>query len=119
LPGERSNDESEDGLLLRAADMIGQLGDPRYLKKINALYHEFEEVGLNEKLGYKCPADLIDLYSQFYWTNVSPHIQVAMRYLKVTSSGREWITNLYGNVFRAEHEPRAVVSPASIPNPIW
>jgi hypothetical protein len=22
----------------------------------------------------------------------------------VTSSGRQWIANLYGNVFRAEHE---------------
>ena len=48
------------------------------------------------------PADLISLYSQFYWNSVSPHVQTAIRYLNVTSSGRQWIANLYSNVFRAE-----------------
>src|SRR6201987_1685280 len=33
--------------LLRAADLIGQLGDPHYLRKTNALFYEFEEIGLN------------------------------------------------------------------------
>ena len=45
-----------------------------------------------------------DLYPKFYWDSVSPHIQTAIRYLNVTSSGRQWIANLYGNVFRAERE---------------
>ena len=39
--------DSEEGLLMRAADLIGQLGDPHYLRKANALYQEFEEIGLN------------------------------------------------------------------------
>ena len=33
-----------------------------YLRKANALYYEFEEVGMNKQLGYTSPADLIDLY---------------------------------------------------------
>src|SRR5438552_3466436 len=101
-----SNDEliEEEGLLLRAADLIGQLGDPNYLKKANALFHEFEEIGLNKTLGYETPADIIYKFPQFYWTNVAPQIQLAIRYLNVTSSGRQWIANLYGNVFRAERE---------------
>ena len=41
--------------LLRAADLIGQLGDPHYLKKTKALFHEFEEIGLNRQLGYEFP----------------------------------------------------------------
>ena len=45
----------EDAALLRAADLIGQLGDPHYLRKANALYHEFEEIGLNGQLGYGSP----------------------------------------------------------------
>ena len=98
------NEMEEEGSLLRAADMIGQLGDPRYLRKANALYHEFEEIGMNKQFGYATPADLIDLYSQFYWNSVSPHVQTAIRYLNVTSSGRQWISNLYGNVFRAERD---------------
>jgi hypothetical protein len=99
-PAESAADE--EGMLLRAADLIGQLGDPHYLRKANALYYEFEEAGMNKQLGYATPADLISLYSQFYWNSVSPHVQTAIRYLNVTSSGRQWIANLYSNVFRAE-----------------
>jgi hypothetical protein len=94
----------EEGLLLRAADLIGQLGDPNYMRKANALFYEFEEIGLNEKLGYKTPADVVYKYPQFYWKNVAPQIQTAIRYLNVTSSGRQWVANLYSNVFRAERE---------------
>jgi hypothetical protein len=97
-------DASEDGILVRAADLIGQLGDPQYLRKANALYYEFEEVGMNKQLGYSSPADLIDLYPQFYWGNVSKEIDSAIRYLNVTSNGRQWIANLYSNVFCAERE---------------
>lgn len=96
--------DNEEGLLMRAADLIGQLGDPHYLRKANALYHEFEEVGMNRQLGYTSPADLTDQYPQFYWNSISAHIQTAIRYLNVTSSGRQWVANVYSNVFRAERE---------------
>jgi len=95
---------NEEGLLVRAADLIGQLGDPHYLRKANALYYEFEEVGMNRQLGYTSPADLTDQYPQFYWHGVSAHIQTAIRYLNVTSRGRQWIAGLYSNVLSAERE---------------
>ena len=105
FPAASETDQNnEEGLLLRAADLIGQLGDPHYLRKANALYYEFEEVGMNKQLGYNSPADLVGLYPQFYWNSVSPHIQTAIRYLNVTSSGRQWIANLYSNVFRADSD---------------
>ena len=91
-------------MLVRAADLIGQLGDPHYLRKANALYYEFEEVGMNKQLGYDSPADLTDHYPKFYWSSISPFIQSAIRYLNVTSSGRQWIANLYSNVLSAERE---------------
>jgi hypothetical protein len=96
--------DDEEGALVRAADLIGQLGDPHYLRKANALYYEFEEVGMNRQLGYTTPADLTERYPQFYWKSVSSHIQTAIRYLNVTSSGRQWISGLYSNVFRAERD---------------
>jgi hypothetical protein len=96
----------EEGSLLRAADLVGQLGDPHHLRKVNALYYEFEEVGLNKQLGYESPSDLVDKYPQLYWKRISPYIQTAIRYLNVTSSGRQWIAGLYSNVFRAERELR-------------
>jgi hypothetical protein len=94
----------EEVALLRAADLIGQLGDPNYIRKANALYHEFEEAGLNRQLGYDSAADLVDRYPQFYWNSIAPFIQTAIGYLHVTSSGRQWIANLYSNIFRAERD---------------
>jgi hypothetical protein len=67
-------DVDEEAGLLRAADLIGQLGDPHYLRKANALYYEFEEIGLNKQFGYASPADLVEKYPSFYWGKVSPYI---------------------------------------------
>jgi hypothetical protein len=103
-PVEADDQAKEDGMLLRAADLIGQLGDPHHLRKANALYYEFEEVGMNRQLGYASPADLTDSYPQFFWSSISPHIQTAIQYLNVTSRGRQWIAGLYSNVFCAERD---------------
>ena len=105
FPTHDSVDHSEEGMLVHAANLIGQLGDPHYLRKANALYYEFEEIGTNKQLGYASPADLTERYPQFYWNRVSAQIETAIRYLNITSSGRQWIANLYSNVFRAEREP--------------
>ncbi len=90
--------------LTRAADLIGQLSDPRYLKKIPALFYEFEETGANKILGYKSPEDLRKNYPIFYWNGVFNYIQPALRYLELTILGKQVIANLYANVFRVEHE---------------
>jgi hypothetical protein len=82
--------------------VIGNLGDPNYLQKTNALYYEFEEVGVNKQFGYSSPADLTDLYPRLYFDTISVHLQSAIRYLNVTTRGRQWINSLYSNVFRAE-----------------
>jgi hypothetical protein len=103
-PSPADDLNEEEGLLLRAADLIGQLGDPNYLKKANALFYEFEEIGLNKVRGYEAPADIIEKYPQFYWSIVAPQVRTAIRYLNVTSSGRQWIASLYANVFRAERD---------------
>lgn len=90
--------------LVRAADLIGQLSDPRYLQKIPALFYEFEETGVNKSLGYSNPGDLRKNYPNFYWKGVYPYIQPALRYLETTQEGKQIIANLYANVFRVEHE---------------
>ena len=104
FPSREGQEFDEEASIVRAADFIGQLGDPNYIRKANALYHEFEEVGMNRQLGYESPADIVDRYPQFYWNIVAPHIQTEIRHLNMTSSGRQWIASLYANVFRAERE---------------
>jgi hypothetical protein len=102
FPPSANDSDNEEGMLVRVADLIGQLGDPHYLRKANALYYEFEEVGMNKQLGYHSPADLTDQYPKFFWTSISPFIQNAIPYLNVTSRGRQWIANLYSNILSAE-----------------
>jgi hypothetical protein len=105
FPIQAADDKGDDECkLVRAASIIGQLGDPRYLQKVHALYHEFAEVGINAKYGYTSAADLIDQYPQFYFNSLSSHLHTAIRCLNVTTQGRQWIASLYSNVFRAERE---------------
>ena len=89
--------------LVRAADLIGQLSDPRYFLKAPALYYEFEEIGYNQKLGYKEPGDLRKHYPKLYWNLVFPYVQDAMNYLELTQEGKQVLANLYANIFVVKH----------------
>ena len=100
---ERYKDMKGYAGLVRAADLIGQLADPNYLRKTPALFYEFEEIGTNEKLGYERPGDLRNKYARFFWNMVNPYIQDALYYLRVTQEGKQWIANLHSNVFATEH----------------
>ena len=101
--GEMYKDTKGLGGLVRAADFIGQLGDPDYLRKIPALYYEFQELGINLALGYKSPDDMRTNYASFYWNSVSPYIQDAIQYLRLTEDGKQWIANMHSHVFDSEH----------------
>ncbi|OLP18754.1 metal-dependent phosphohydrolase [Leptolyngbya sp. 'hensonii'] len=90
--------------LVRASDLIGQLGDPRYLQKITALFYEFEETATNKVLGYKNPGDLRDNYPKFYWNVVYRYIKEGLNCLSLTQDGKQIIAHLYANVFIVEHE---------------
>jgi len=92
--------------LVRAGDLIGQLGDPFYPRKLNALYYEFVEIGIHEKLGYSSPADMVDHYPQFYWSKVERYIGDALRYLGMTVEGKQWAATLYSHIFAIEHNRR-------------
>jgi hypothetical protein len=91
----------EEPLLVRAADFIGQLGDPSYLRKANALFCEFRETGMDRRLNYQSAADLTEQYPDFFWRTVSPKLDLALRYLNVTAEGRTWIAHLHSNLFAA------------------
>ena len=102
-PGEMYNETKSFGGLVRAADFIGQLGDPDYLRKTPALFYEFHELGITEKLGYKSPNDMRKNYASFYWNSVDDYIQDALVYLRLTESGKQWIANMHSHVFDSEH----------------
>jgi len=90
--------------LVRAADLIGQMADINYPRKIGVLYTEFVETGTAKILGYESAADLKDGYPGFFWQQVSPLIDHAILYLRETQEGKQWVANLYANVFSEEHK---------------
>ncbi|CAK0774339.1 conserved hypothetical protein [Gammaproteobacteria bacterium] len=94
--------------LVRAADLIGQMGDMDYLRKCAALYREFEETGAARILNYTSPDDLRRSYPKFFWATVHPLINDALRYLQVTQEGRQLLNNLFANVFIEEHQYQGV-----------
>jgi hypothetical protein len=105
VPDEADHQDTRDYPgLVRAADLIGQLADPGHLRKLPALFYEFEETGTNERLGFKNAHDVREDYPNFFWRQVSPYIQDARRHLQVSQEGRQWLANLHAHVFTTEHE---------------
>jgi len=99
--------------LVRAADLIGQLGDPNYLRKLPGLYFEFQETGSLERSGYKSPGHMRRSFAPFYWNVVRPYINEAVRYLRVTHEGKEWLVHLHSHVFEIEHPMIDVITARS------
>ena len=89
--------------LTRAADLIGQLGDPEYLRKIPALFYEFQELGQNQEMGYNSPGELRKGFAQFFWSVVRNYVEDAISLLQLTQEGKEWISRLHSQVFECEH----------------
>jgi hypothetical protein len=90
--------------LVRAADLIGQLGDPDHMRRLPGLFYEFVETGTADKLGYGSAADLAEDYPTFFWNVVKPYLQDALKYLQLTQEGKQWIANLHSHVFAVEHD---------------
>ncbi len=108
VPSEDDAQEETDFPgLIRAADLIGQLADPQYFRKIAALFAEFKETGQAAKMGYTTAADLRAGYPKFFWEVVNPFIAEGLRFLRRTQEGQTWVANLYANVFTEEHEAPA------------
>ena len=105
VPDDETNRVTDDFPgLVRAADFVGQLGDINHLRHLSALFVEFQEIGTAERMGYANAAELRRDYPSFYWKTVQPYLEPAMRYLRVTQEGKEWLARLYANVFTEEHK---------------
>ena len=87
---------------VRAADLVGQLGDPHYLRKTNALFHEFAETGLNEQLGFSTPADLVGALPGILLGPGRKPDRAGGPPPQCNYGGRRWIAHLHANVFGAE-----------------
>lgn len=88
--------------LVRAADLIGQMGDPLYPKKLSRLYSEFLETGEAQRLGYHNSAELREGFPEFFYEQVYPYITEGLRFLRKTQEGQQWIANLFHHVYELQ-----------------
>ena len=99
IPDTPEHQKSDDMPgLVRAADLIGQFSDPRYIKKLNALFQEFEEQGTNKRIGYHNLQDMCEGYPEFFENQIEPFIQEGVRLLEKTDTGKEIVASMYKNL---------------------
>lgn len=92
---------SEPGLV-RAADLIGQIADPRYPQKLTHLYAEMCETGVASDMGFRSAHDLVLSFPTFFQTHVTPVIGPASDHLARTPEGAKWLHRLQCVVKEAE-----------------
>ena len=91
--------------LLRAAHIIGAIGDPNFMLKIKPLMVELEESGTTADLGFSSVAAFIGQYPEMFWNMLHPRIADGMAMLRYTGNGRIWLANLHRHVLLEERKP--------------
>jgi hypothetical protein len=97
---DHAETDTEAGLL-RAADLIGPRSNVS--TQDQCAFLRVRRDGVNGKLGYSSPADLAQRYPVSFGPRVEPYIRDARRYLEQTVEGRQWLAQLYSNVFAMQH----------------
>jgi hypothetical protein len=103
------------GALVRAADLIGQMGDPNYPMKQARLFSEFHETGEARRLGYDNAAELRADFPAFFYRQVHPYLPAALDYLHSTPEGEHWIANLIRHLHGGSMETDRGLSQTAIP----
>jgi len=89
--------------LVRAADLIGQMASPNYIKKMWHLYQEFKETGSLEKQPFDNVYDMRKFYPDFYNKVAQPLVQDAIDLLEMTMEGRTIVASLYYNLYHTSN----------------
>ncbi len=105
FPVSRSAQEQPVGIipaLVRAADLLGQMADPQYLKKLPRLYAEFVETGEAERQNFANPGELRARFPEFFESQVRPFVSEGLRSLGRIQDGQQWLANLYHHLHTSE-----------------
>jgi len=91
--------------LLRAAHLIGACGAPNLMIRMTALVLEYKEAGLLTQLNCNNAADFRRLYPDtIYRGMILPVIGPALRYLRETQEGQQWVANMHAHLLAEKHD---------------
>lgn len=88
--------------LVRAADLIGQMASPLYIKKMWHLYQEFVETGALANLPFDTVYGMRKYYPDFFKNVIKPLIEDAADLLQLTMEGRTILASLSYNLYHTE-----------------
>ena len=88
--------------MVRAADLIGQLADPNYLRKLPALYEEFLECGTADVMGLKNYHGLLEQFPNFISKMIQPLVGEGFDALAAAPDGQRWINSLNESIAYCE-----------------
>jgi hypothetical protein len=107
-PRDRNHETDSWPGLLRAAQFIGTVADPNFLRKLKPLFLELEESGVAAERGFKHPADLRAGYTELFWTHIHDMTRDGVDLLRYTNSGRQWLANMYAQLLSEERQTPAL-----------
>lgn len=90
--------------LLRAAHLIGTIGDPNFFQKVKPLHLELAESGMLYAIGYETVAEFQENFAEFYHHALEPLIRDGLALLEYTPQGRVWMTHIHAHVLRQRAE---------------
>lgn len=89
--------------LLRGAQTIAVVSDPRFTQRLGYWYRQLKEAGLSDALNFFGPADVFHQLPSMFWKTLYPQIVDSIDYLKYTGDGLTWLASMNAHMLEEEH----------------
>lgn len=108
---DRNLETGNWGGLLRGAQTIAVVSDPRFSQRLKYFFWQLKEAGMASSLGFSSPAELFQSMPVSFWKLLYPQIVDAIGYLKYTGDGLTWLALMNAHMLEEEH--RSIASSAN------
>ena len=102
-PHDKNHDTGTWPGLLRGAQTIAVVADPRFTQRLGYFYRQLKEASLAEKMRLKTADDLFQQLPTMFWKNLFPRIVDSIDYLKYTGDGLTWLASMNAHMLEEEH----------------
>jgi len=103
-PEAPESDPRSFAALFRASYYIGSVANPRFFSRLRALFLELGEAGFAAPAGLDSAAKFRAGYVGAFWTHIWPHAKPGVDYLRLTSSGRQWLAIMQAHLLSEQHD---------------
>ena len=112
-PHDKNHDTGTWPGLLRGAQTIAVVADPRFTQRLGYFYRQLKEASLAEPMKLRNAGDLFQQLPTMFWKNLYPRIVDSIDYLKYTGDGLTWLASMNAHMLEEEHRltGRSLVAP--------